>query len=281
MAAPAEVTMKDLNGDWVMNKTLSDDLDPVLALQGLPWLLRKVVSWATITMHVKQYIDDVGITNIRIEQTATGGIKGETELRKLDWSEVPHVSGVFGEMMNHSRWSGVKQNARSGDGGTLDTFLTEGWLEEAAGTREDENHVQNWVVNKKGGWTAEQMWGFAMVDGKRYHVKKFLVKKGGEMEKVKMRTLHIPNPHLPNTTRTRTRNQIPNSTISLSPGLLISLSLLLFFSFPPLPPKLKPPIPPLTRPPRYTMQMQQHFTPRGHQETRGTRHETLDMETEN
>jgi hypothetical protein len=81
MAAPAEVTLKDLSGQWVMvsnslarphlwayrlirltylqNKTLSDDPDDVLALQGMGWMTRKAISIATVTLHTKQYTDDV------------------------------------------------------------------------------------------------------------------------------------------------------------------------------------------------------------------------------
>lgn len=32
MAAPADVTLNNLSGDWVMNKSLSGDFDGVLAL---------------------------------------------------------------------------------------------------------------------------------------------------------------------------------------------------------------------------------------------------------
>lgn len=43
---------------------------------------------ATITLAVKQYRDDDGVEHIDIEQTATGGIKGTTENRTLDWTYV-------------------------------------------------------------------------------------------------------------------------------------------------------------------------------------------------
>lgn len=136
-------------------------------------------------MHAIQHVDEEGTTRIRIDQTATGGIKGETELRVLDWSKVPHVSGVFGTMQNRSRWTGIKGNAESGDGTALESWLAEGWLEKGAGA-EGAQHIQNWVVNEKAGWTAEQIWGFAMVNGLRYHVRKFLVRKGDEVVKVRM-----------------------------------------------------------------------------------------------
>jgi len=60
------------------NKTLSDDTDAVLALQGVGWWTRKAIGLATLTLHTKQYEKD-GVTHIDIEQTATGGIKGTTE----------------------------------------------------------------------------------------------------------------------------------------------------------------------------------------------------------
>ncbi|KAI4157386.1 MAG: hypothetical protein LQ342_008313 [Letrouitia transgressa] len=185
MAAPPEIALTDLNGYWVMSKSLSDPLDPVLTLQGINWLIRKIVSMATVTMHVIEFADENGTTNITIEQTATGGIKGETEVRKLDWSEVPHSSGVFGEMNNRSRWTGIGSSAESGGGGPLHPWLTEGWLEEK--TAEDgKEHIQNWVVNERSGWTAEQVWGFAEVNGERHHVRKFMVKKDEEEAKARM-----------------------------------------------------------------------------------------------
>lgn len=136
-------------------------------------------------MRVIETTDDNDVTHIRVEQSATGGIKGETEIRQLNWSDVPHSSGVFGEMNNRSRWTSVGDSAESGGGGSLDPWLTEGWLEENT-TKEGQEHIQNWVVNEKHGWTAEQIWGFAMVNGKRYHVRKFLVKKKDQEAKARM-----------------------------------------------------------------------------------------------
>ena len=140
---------------------------------------------ATITMRVVESTDDNGTTHIRVEQMATGGIKGETEIRKLDWSAVPHISGVFGETSNRSRWTGVGSRAESGGGGPLHPWLTEGWLkEDTSGDSNDQ--IQNWVMNEKNGWTAEQIWGFAMLEGKRYQVRKFLVKRGEQEVKARM-----------------------------------------------------------------------------------------------
>lgn len=169
----------------LQNKALSDPIDPVLALQGINWLVRKVVSMATVTMHVVESSDDDGITHIHTEQTATGGIKGETEVGKLDWSAVPNISGIFGETSNRSRWTGVGSSAESGGGGSLHPWLTEGWLKEDT-SGDGNEHIQNWAVSEKKGWTAEEIWGFAMLDGKRYQVRKFLVKKGEQEARARM-----------------------------------------------------------------------------------------------
>ncbi|KAK0127231.1 hypothetical protein ONS96_006784 [Cadophora gregata f. sp. sojae] len=179
MAAPAEVTLKDLTGNWVMNKTLSDDTDAVLALQGIGWWTRKAISLATVTLHTKQYVEE-NITHIDIEQTATGGVKGTTELRALNWVEHTHTDHVFGTVKGKARWSSFQE--------IDDEFLKEGWLEgeeEAAGP-EGEKHVESFAVNEEKGWTARQIWGFATVDGKRYYTRRVVVTKGSEVLKVRL-----------------------------------------------------------------------------------------------
>ncbi|OKL60778.1 hypothetical protein UA08_04444 [Talaromyces atroroseus] len=179
MAAPDHVTMKDLSGIWVMSKSLSDDMEPSLKLQGIPWVIRKVVSWATITGRLKQTVDENGTTLISIEQTATSGIKGETETHRLNWSPVTHASTMFGSQTVRSRWVILNDNAKSEDGRALDPFLTEGWLDR------ESPHVQVSIQSEKG-WTAEQIWGFAQVEEKRYHVRKFLVRNNEEEAKVQI-----------------------------------------------------------------------------------------------
>jgi len=65
--------------------------------------------------------------------------------------------------------------------------MREGWLEEGeqAGPN-GETHVQNFVVNEEKGWTAEQIWGFAIVEEKRYYVRRVVVTKGAEVLSVRL-----------------------------------------------------------------------------------------------
>lgn len=135
-------------------------------------------------MFVKQEIGDDGVTVITLDQRATGGIKAETEVRKLDWKEVSTTSGFFGTSRHRSRWVDVKEQTQSGYGGPIDAYLTEGWLKEPD-DKAGEDNLQDFVVNEKNGWSVEQIWGFATIDGKRYHTRKTLVKKGEQIEKAR------------------------------------------------------------------------------------------------
>ncbi|KAG0647604.1 hypothetical protein D0Z07_6860 [Hyphodiscus hymeniophilus] len=180
MAAPPETSIKDLSGEWVMNKTLSDDTDSILALQGIGWITRKAIAYATVTLHTKQYTDDVGHTHIDIEQTATGGIKGTSELRELIWEFKEHEDHIFGKLKGRSRWLNIDA--------VEDDFLKDGWLEgeEEKGGPAGEVHVESYVENNEKGWTADQIWGFAIVDGKRYYVRRIIVKKGDKILKARL-----------------------------------------------------------------------------------------------
>lgn len=146
-------------------------------------MMRKAIAWATITLAIKQYTDDTGLTHIDTDQTATGGIKGTQELRTLNWVERPHDDHIFGQLKGKSRW--IAPGSQEYD--ALDQFMREGWLEEGEqGGPNGESHVQSWVVNEEKGWTAEQIWGFAMVEEKRFYVRRVVVTKGKEVLTVRL-----------------------------------------------------------------------------------------------
>jgi hypothetical protein len=107
-------------------------------------------------LSVKDFVDAENITHIDLDQTATGGIQGTTELRVLDWSETPHKDDIFGSLKSRNRWLTDLKAAESGNGGPLQAYLTDGWLDEKVGPN-GEGFVQNWVINEEGGWTAEQI----------------------------------------------------------------------------------------------------------------------------
>ncbi|KAI1082996.1 hypothetical protein F5B20DRAFT_578071 [Whalleya microplaca] len=201
MAAPATKTIKDLSGKWVLNKTLSDSIDPALALQGVGWLTRKAIGAATVTLHVKQYqgaplppsTSPEPVTRIDIEQVVTAGMKGNAELRCLDFEFRDHKDWLFGHVRGQSKWVGADElaalvaDARS-KGWVEGDFVGEGWLEaeEEKGGPAGETHVYNHVESLDAGWTAIQVWGFQTVGGERRHVRNVVVAKDGKYASIKL-----------------------------------------------------------------------------------------------
>ncbi|KAI9806868.1 MAG: hypothetical protein M1833_002526 [Piccolia ochrophora] len=195
MAAPDDININDLTGDWQMNKTLSNDVDPVLQMQEISWLLRRAIGFATITLHVTHYTSSdpqPDTVHIDIAQTASMGIKGTTENRTLDWAERENTDHIFGKVRAKSRVVGL---AGVDDDEGKDAFLKEGWLgaeagedgkEGGEGERGGVKVVEAWVRNLDKGWVARQVWGFAEVDGKRYHVRRVVVTKGEERLEVRL-----------------------------------------------------------------------------------------------
>jgi len=191
MAASATATVKDLNGKWLMNKQLSGDTEAVLSLQGIGWLTRKAIGLATVTQVTKQYPDeaDASITHIDFDQMVTGGMKGTTELRTLDWQYRQHVDHIFGSLQGRSRYLKIGQleeavkDVKGGDAEDA-KFMAEGWDE---ATKEGEV-VESYVESEKSGWVGWQIWGFAdwEVAGKkeRRYVKRVVVKKGKNVKRI-------------------------------------------------------------------------------------------------
>lgn len=162
------------------NKSLSSNVEPGLALQGMGWVLRKAVSMATLTLNVKQYTappsppaepSNPAATHVEIEQTGTGGVKGTSEKRCLDNTFREHTDYLFGHVKGQTRWMTPQD--------IDDEFLNSGWLEgdEEKGGPNGETHLVSHVESYDNGWTATQIWGFKLVDGVRRHVRNVVISK--------------------------------------------------------------------------------------------------------
>ncbi|KAA8649898.1 hypothetical protein EYZ11_001153 [Aspergillus tanneri] len=208
MAAPADITIKNLSGEWTMDKTISNPTEPILALQGMGFLTRKALNLATITLHVHQYPDaeDSKVRHLDIDQIVTGGIKGTSERRITDWTKREHEDHIFGKVVGQSRFlrgiAGADGKVRPNVDFQTETtdekvkkFLrgeilvdgseTEGFLVEEQGEEYGEGQglwLQNFVRNEESGWTAEQIWGFETVNGQRYYTRRVVVAKGDKVE---------------------------------------------------------------------------------------------------
>ncbi|KAM5358390.1 hypothetical protein ACJZ2D_015320 [Fusarium nematophilum] len=187
MAAPQTKTTRDLNGDWILNKDLSDSSEPVLRAQGIGYLARKGVALATIHLNIRQHdaaalapSSSTGkVTCIESTQTASG-LKTTKETRHLDNEFRDHSDWLFGVVKARARWASVEEI----DDGTL----KDGWLIEG-----EKSLVLSYVVSQGNGWTATQVWGFQLVQGeRRYCMRVLVVSKQGESVQARFVYDHQP-----------------------------------------------------------------------------------------
>ncbi|KAL5340800.1 hypothetical protein BJX70DRAFT_94829 [Aspergillus crustosus] len=213
MATPADITFANYNGSWTMDRTISDPTDPVLAIQGLSWFMRTTLAWVSITLNTKQYQSpdhptDKTIQNIDVDNIVTGGVQGTSELRVTDWKKREHNDTIFGRVEGQSRLlRGVSANGKvrphveistnvedekigkflrgeiNADGSEAEGFLVdpvgEGYVS-GAEKGEEGLWLQSYVESLDSGWTAEQIWGFELVNGERYHTRRVVVANNGE-----------------------------------------------------------------------------------------------------
>lgn len=206
MAAPADSTIKNLNGEWTMEKSLSDPTEPILSLQGISWVTRKAISLATVTLKVHEYPDaeDAKVVHVDIDQVLTGGLKGTSEKRQTDWIAREHADHIFGTLKGQSR---LLRGSKGDDGKVrpnvdvntkiddpkvkkflrgeilADGSASEGFTVDNVGEEYGEGEglwLQSFVVNQDSGWTAEQIWGFETINGKRYYTRRVAVAKDGK-----------------------------------------------------------------------------------------------------
>ncbi|KAM3445572.1 hypothetical protein NHJ13734_000273 [Beauveria thailandica] len=177
MAAPADKTVLDLNGNWIMNAKLSDSSDAVLKAQGVNWLMRKVITMATVTLIVTQTRDASGNVLLDIENKPSGGMPGAVEKRVLNWEPVELNHTLFGNIRGRSRVVRV--------GELDDEWLRGGWEE---GT-DEVLHFKTEHMDSKGVVT-QQVLGFVRVDGVRYQARRVLVTTEGVDKNVEITIIY-------------------------------------------------------------------------------------------
>ncbi len=160
-------------------------------MQGVGWFLRKAISLATVTLHIKEYTAPASrpaspssspssdpsasppnhtgtstasaepqtVTHIDIDQTATGGLKGTTENRTLDWKPREHADYVFGKLEGKARW--IDLDGKEGEEIT-DEFLRKDWArgEGNGGGPDGCMLVQSLVRSLEKDWEADSVSAF-------------------------------------------------------------------------------------------------------------------------
>ncbi|KAJ5768951.1 hypothetical protein N7520_003510 [Penicillium odoratum] len=94
---------------------------------GISWIIRKTIGLATVYLDISIYDTECSETsassmNIDVLQTATGGLAGTTERRRLDWKMQIHTDYIFGEL---SCWSQLVGGARDEEGNMRPEFVVQ------------------------------------------------------------------------------------------------------------------------------------------------------------
>ncbi|KAL2860862.1 uncharacterized protein BJX67DRAFT_367845 [Aspergillus lucknowensis] len=208
MATPDDITFANYNGSWTMDRTISDQTDPVLAMQGLSWFMRTTLAWVSVTLKTKQYqspdTTDITVQHIDVDNIVTGGVQGSSELRITDWKKREHNDNIFGRVEGQSRF--LRGSAKDGkvtpdveistnlddekigkflrgeilaDGSESEGFLVDKVEGEGWGAGEG-LFLQSYVESLDSSWTAEQIWGFELINGERYHTRRVAVANNGD-----------------------------------------------------------------------------------------------------
>ncbi|KAI0855299.1 hypothetical protein F4860DRAFT_40184 [Xylaria cubensis] len=177
MAAPIETKISDFTGRWSLNRGLSDSLEPCFALQGVPWIIRKVINFATLELqYIKETQSDAAAgPSFAFKQTVRPGGFDQTNTYNIDGEKRTDTVPIFGEITVHCKYldrNEVKPEQTFGTG--------------IQGDAEKDVAMLEVVESEKMGWRAEALWVFETINGEYRFCKYNIITKGGQSAKAKL-----------------------------------------------------------------------------------------------
>ncbi|KAB8199465.1 hypothetical protein BDV34DRAFT_231201 [Aspergillus parasiticus] len=195
----------NLSGTWVMDKGLSNNLDAVFKLQGISWIIRKVISASTATLKITQGSDEVDDSPtcaptewMTLEPALAGGLEGTPEKRLLTWAKFEHNDNLFGRVIIRSHYV---SGQRTEDGRVRpliepftkvvskpdsESILTEAVVlaPDTTGTEVemDKAFIHDFIRSVYHGWTAEQIWTVEIIEEEPLLTRRIVVWKGSYAE---------------------------------------------------------------------------------------------------
>ncbi|THG98368.1 hypothetical protein EW026_g3797 [Hermanssonia centrifuga] len=172
MAVPPNTTTLNLSGKYFQNKTLSDDTDEILRLQGVSWFTRRIIKYATLYLTINHRTEE-GIEKITVEQVLSGGAGSSTDDRILDWEERPVDDQLFGPMLTKTRRLNLEDIEKD--------WLKNGWADTTKEHGTINTYGQSDTAKSGRTWVADVTWGIEEIEGEmRYARHVFFVGPGGE-----------------------------------------------------------------------------------------------------
>jgi hypothetical protein len=165
MACPETVTTKHLTGKLRLNKSLSDDIDETLKLQGVGYIKRTAIANFTLTLEPEQSTDDDGVEHVKVKQTLSGGFKAPADHLVLNDKEISKEDDLFGHLIARSWRAKVDE---------LDIdFLKEGWSDDTVEYGLIAGVVKSDTAKSGRDWVIHVVWGFVVLNGVRRFARRF------------------------------------------------------------------------------------------------------------
>nr|QJY30859.1 hypothetical protein [Discosia rubi] len=174
MAAPENTNILNMTGIWSLNSLESDDLGPTFALQGVPWIVRKVISFASleITMDQKEPAPPTDpSTIIKVKQTVRPGGFDTANSYVLDGKLRTDTVPIFGAMSMRAQYvSSVEVSSEDVLGREIEKPIAS---DDRVGIKEVTEGVNT-------GWKTTALWGFERINGERRFCKYCITTKEGQ-----------------------------------------------------------------------------------------------------
>ncbi|KAL2855608.1 hypothetical protein BJX68DRAFT_263965 [Aspergillus pseudodeflectus] len=207
MAATNGISIRNLNGNWVMDKARSTNVDAVFKLQGVGWVTRKAIAAATPSLKITQWsdADSVGSSSsaaewMLLEPALAGVLKPAPEKRSMTWTEAEYNDSLFGRVVIRSQYiSGEKTSdgrvrplvkfQTMNLGADAESVLGEPVIvsqDEAFPDTVEKAFIHDFVRSVDSGWTAEQIWAVELVGEEVILSRRAVVAKGSSTESARV-----------------------------------------------------------------------------------------------
>ncbi|KAL6899907.1 hypothetical protein GGI43DRAFT_427601 [Trichoderma evansii] len=160
------------------DRQLSDNLEEALTIQGVPFLIRKIMLVANVTETVQETANEDGVKGLLVTKAAAG-LKGQVDAFDGTGKEIVMGGGYFGtEVRVRSWWVDLSSDLKPKNpaGEPLDPYLLKNWLSE--GPKGIPGHFAG--SGEKVGIRDNMFWEFCQIVGKRYRAVKYFIRKGDQ-----------------------------------------------------------------------------------------------------
>lgn len=145
----------------------------MLKLHGVPWLLRKLLGWISMTVAMKTWTDSTtGLTHFLIEYKPPLGLPSSTEQRVFNFEGEEFAVPIYGKLCVRMRWATAKEFDE------IDEFLARGF--------EGETNIHMMTEHIDLDTVTHQAFGFEVIGGIRYHTRHIVVKRREQTERLRL-----------------------------------------------------------------------------------------------